>query len=232
VACASDVTSGDRCFTQQTRRSRRCQDQPALCRTQKKHCYEAARPELELLFAETTKLIGDGCHVRRCLAGTLDLRRGGDVMRLKSRFRQVGQRVGSERAASGTADEVWRCEALGVRLDCNHLVQLRYRSGSAYRRGWPMARFAIALTCMGQDRHGFVPERRSLASSDVVRFETWRDIKESFVGYRWRSLSTHACSRCNPPVTITALRAIPVRRVTSLAESARERLVGPEELAT
>jgi hypothetical protein len=95
-----------------------------------------------------------------------------------------------------------------------------------------MARFAIALTCMGQDRHGFVPERRSLASSDVVRFETWRDIKESFVGYRWRSLSTHACSRCNPSVTITALRAIPVRRVTSLAESARERLVGPEELAT
>jgi hypothetical protein len=40
-------------------------------------------------------------------------------MRLKSRFRQVGQ-------ASGTADEVWRCEALGVRLDWYHLVQQRF----------------------------------------------------------------------------------------------------------
>lgn len=84
-----------------------------------------------------------------------------------------------------------------------------------------MARFAIALTCMGQDRHGFVPERRSLASSDVVSVETRRDVKESFVGYRWRSLWTHAYSRCNPSVTITALRAIPVRCVTTLTVERR-----------
>src|SRR5688572_15418842 len=101
--------------------------------------YEAARQELELLCAETTKLIGDICHARRCLADTVDLQRGVGSDAAQVSFPSSG-------TASGTANEVWRCEALGVRLDRNHLAHLKFEVAQHTDAG-PMGRFATSLTC-------------------------------------------------------------------------------------
>jgi hypothetical protein len=98
MARASEAASGDRCFTPSNAEA---QTVPALLRPHKKHYPEAARLDMELLFAQPRKLIGDGCHAGGHLARPGDLRRGRDMMRLRSRFRRVGQLT-----------KVWRCEAL------------------------------------------------------------------------------------------------------------------------
>ena len=87
----------------------------SIVQTEKKQDHKAARLEMELLFAEPTKLIGDGCHARRCLADPGDLPKGGDVMRLKSRFHRVVQMT-----------RVWSCEAFRVRLEWDVPPQLRF----------------------------------------------------------------------------------------------------------
>jgi hypothetical protein len=70
MARALEAASGDRCVTY---KNAEVQTMPASLRPQKKHCHQATRLNMKLLFAQPRKLIGDGCHTNGHLARPGDL---------------------------------------------------------------------------------------------------------------------------------------------------------------